>query len=216
MNSQPSQSNSIVSVHTIAMDAHIIKGRLEAEGIPAYLTDDQYITMDWMFSQALGGVKVRVPYVYRERAIAVLNNNQSGDFDLSKATDLDLPEFEQELLEDSKIHCPECNSIQVGPFDWFWKLSLLVLFTYHTPIAFSKQYYKCRKCMHMFRLKKSRHSKLLRVTAVLASVLLAMIVIFSMFAVGRTTYHYTDAEPVFLSIDEEVEDPNWLNEPLEE
>lgn len=66
----------------------------------------------------------------------------------------------------------------------------------------------------MFRLKKSRHSKLLRVTAVLASVLLAMIV-FSMFAVGRTTYHYTDAEPVFLTIDEEVEDPNWLTEPLE-
>lgn len=64
MNSQPSQSNSIVSVHTIAMDAHIIKRRLEAEGIPAYLTDDQYITMDWMFSQALGGVKVRAPNAY--------------------------------------------------------------------------------------------------------------------------------------------------------
>ena len=67
----------------------------------------------------------------------------------------------------------------------------------------------------MFRLKKSRHSKLLRVTAVLASALLAMIVTFSMFAVGRTTYHYTDAEPVFLSIDKEIEDPNWLTEPLE-
>ena len=59
--------SAVVSVHTVAMDAYIIKGRLEAEGIPAFLSDDQYITMDWSLSLALGGVKVMVPEVVPPR-----------------------------------------------------------------------------------------------------------------------------------------------------
>jgi hypothetical protein len=52
--------------------AHAIRVRLESEGIPVFLFDEFTITMDWLLSNAIGGVKVQVPEPYLERARAIL------------------------------------------------------------------------------------------------------------------------------------------------
>ena len=39
----------------------LLKGKLEADGIPAVLKDQETIVMDWMLSNALGGIKLIVP-----------------------------------------------------------------------------------------------------------------------------------------------------------
>ena len=205
MSGQQHNANTIVSTHTIAMDAHIIKGRLEAEGIPAYLTDDQYITMDWTVSVAIGGVKVHVPDQYLAAALDVLENNQSGAYDLSSSSSLDLSdELAKESLEEPKIYCPECNSTQVTPFNWFWKLSLLMLFIYHTPLAFSKQYYQCEKCPHIFRVTNSNSPLFFWVVMAIASIILAVIVVFTLVAAGGvSTHHYAEGEPTTLLLEED-------------
>src|SRR5262245_3733301 len=41
-------------------EAHALKMRLEAAGIPAYLADAELVAMDWLLSNAVGGVKVQV------------------------------------------------------------------------------------------------------------------------------------------------------------
>ena len=41
--------------------AYLLKGQLELEGIPAVIADENLININWMYSQAIGGVKVQVP-----------------------------------------------------------------------------------------------------------------------------------------------------------
>ena len=61
--------------------AHIAKGRLEAEGIPAQLADDNLVQTDWLFGAAVGGIKIQVPPAYAARARAVLEADHSGELD---------------------------------------------------------------------------------------------------------------------------------------
>lgn len=53
-------------------EAHAIRVRLESEGIPVFLFDEFTITMDWLLSNAIGGVKVQVPEVHLQRARDIL------------------------------------------------------------------------------------------------------------------------------------------------
>lgn len=41
-------------------DAYILKGKLETEGIPAVVNDEEMVSVNPFYSTALGGVKVRV------------------------------------------------------------------------------------------------------------------------------------------------------------
>ncbi|MEL6304558.1 MAG: DUF2007 domain-containing protein [Bacteroidota bacterium] len=49
-------------------DVQIIKGKLESEGIPVFLRDETTINSDPLISAAIGGVKLQVYSVDRERA----------------------------------------------------------------------------------------------------------------------------------------------------
>ena len=41
-------------------EAHLFRTRLEAAGIPAYVQDEHFIQMDWLYSNAIGGVRVQI------------------------------------------------------------------------------------------------------------------------------------------------------------
>ena len=62
-----------------AYAAHIAKARLEAEGIPAFVTDEHMVSVQPLYSDAIGGVKLRVPSEYAERARSIVNEDRSGD-----------------------------------------------------------------------------------------------------------------------------------------
>ena len=64
--------------------AHILRTRLEADNIPAVVADEHQVTANWLWSNALGGVKVRVPEPYQERALEVLKKYESGDYALDE------------------------------------------------------------------------------------------------------------------------------------
>ncbi len=52
-------------------DVQVIKGRLESEGIYVYLRDENFLNMDPLASQAIGGVKLQVYTKDKEKAIAI-------------------------------------------------------------------------------------------------------------------------------------------------
>jgi hypothetical protein len=62
-------------------DAHIAKGKLEAEGIPCLLLDEHLVQTDWLYAIAVGGIKLQVPEAHAERALAVLAADYSADQD---------------------------------------------------------------------------------------------------------------------------------------
>jgi hypothetical protein len=58
-------------------DAHIAKGRLEAEGLSPVLGDSHLVQTDWLYSAALGGIKLQVPAAEAERARQLLAQDRS-------------------------------------------------------------------------------------------------------------------------------------------
>ncbi|MGH8397805.1 MAG: hypothetical protein ACRETA_06120 [Gammaproteobacteria bacterium] len=70
-----------VATYDKTTDAHISLGRLAAEGIQALLFDDNMVQMDWLYSIALGGIKLRVTRVNESAARRVLATDYSHDLD---------------------------------------------------------------------------------------------------------------------------------------
>ena len=62
-------------------EAHILRGRLAAEGIPAVLADDQLVSLWWPMATAFGGVRVMVPAACLEDAGEVLRAYHDGDLE---------------------------------------------------------------------------------------------------------------------------------------
>lgn len=53
------------------MDAHMLRAKLEGSGIAAYVRDEHMVTLDWLASNAIGGVKVDVADEDYERALQI-------------------------------------------------------------------------------------------------------------------------------------------------
>lgn len=64
----------IVASYTRPVEAHLARGRLEAEGIQAFVLDEQAITVNPFLAPALGGVKVAVAAADASRAREILGN----------------------------------------------------------------------------------------------------------------------------------------------
>jgi hypothetical protein len=75
-------------------EAYLAKARLEASGIQTGIRDDLTVSAYWLYSNAIGGVKVEVEDEDFERAREVLM----------------LPKVEAGLLR-----CPHCGSDEVRP-----------------------------------------------------------------------------------------------------
>jgi hypothetical protein len=57
------------------MDAYLLRARLEGSGITAYVRDENLITLDWLYSNAVGGVKVDVMGEDYESALELLDSD---------------------------------------------------------------------------------------------------------------------------------------------
>ena len=76
-----------VATYDKVTDAHIALGRLSAEGIEAQLFDQNMVQMDWLYSIALGGIKLRVARGDEKAAREVLATDYSAslnDVDVGK------------------------------------------------------------------------------------------------------------------------------------
>jgi len=61
-------------------DVQIIKGRLEAEGIPVFLRNENTLNSDPIISNAIGGVKLQVYTKDKEKALTVYNEIRNYAF----------------------------------------------------------------------------------------------------------------------------------------
>ena len=56
------------------MHAYLLRARLEGSGITAYVRDEYLITLDWLYSNAVGAVKVDVSDEDYEKALEILRS----------------------------------------------------------------------------------------------------------------------------------------------
>ncbi|MEM6892539.1 MAG: DUF2007 domain-containing protein [Bacteroidota bacterium] len=105
-------------------DVQIIKGKLESEDIPVFLRDETTINSDPLISAAIGGVKLQVYSVDKERAKLIFDEVRSY------ATD----------KKGQLIVCPNCGAkkseIYYSRSSIFYKL-----FPFFEPLK-----YRCLEC----------------------------------------------------------------------
>ena len=61
------------------IDAQLLVTRLEGNGIAAYTRDEYMVTLDWLASNAIGGVKVDVADEDYQRALDLLANGPADE-----------------------------------------------------------------------------------------------------------------------------------------
>lgn len=66
-----------ITSSTYPADIQILKGKLESEGIPVFLRDENTINTDPLISDAIGGVKLQVYTEDKEKAMAIYKQVKS-------------------------------------------------------------------------------------------------------------------------------------------
>ncbi|GAA3600356.1 DUF2007 domain-containing protein [Flavivirga amylovorans] len=122
-------------------EAQIIKGRLEAEGIEVFLSDNLTIDTDPLVSNAIGGVKLKVLSRQALKAQHILDSIEKYSID----------------DEGHTINCPNCKSEKVELFSTikdakslFW---FIFGFLFSSLPFYTKHKYKCEDCKTEFDLK---------------------------------------------------------------
>jgi len=122
-------------------ESQIIKGRLEAEGIQVFLSDNLTIDTDPLVSNAIGGVKLKVLSRDALKAQHILESIQKFSID-----DAGNP-----------IHCPNCKSEKINIFstikDFKSFLAFVFGFISGTLPFYAKDKYRCNNCSTEFDLE---------------------------------------------------------------
>lgn len=129
----------MAATYTDTMDAYIARGRLEAEGIPVVLHNENHIATNWLISQAIGGVKLMVAASNLAQAQTILQAHETGAYAIAP-----------EISYSDGLHCPKCDATDIkSGKPWLAViLGLLTLGIYALIIAKSRTLHKCRNCGH--------------------------------------------------------------------
>ncbi len=116
-------------------EALLAKGKLESAGIECLLADGNLIRMDWLLSNAIGGLRLQVHQNDLEAARALLDEPIPVEFSAEEVGET----FEQP-------RCPRCCSLDIGfeKIDRFWTFGLWLLLQFPVPIR--KDNWKCYTC----------------------------------------------------------------------
>ncbi|MGE6221714.1 DUF2007 domain-containing protein [Nubsella zeaxanthinifaciens] len=125
------------------IEANIVKARLEDAEIPCFLTDENVATIQPLYNQAIGGVKLNVFDKDVERINTLLADN----------LELEVPEIETERTE-NKIVCENCGSTNVSygiatKNKHSWWVAILAILIAVYPFKANRCYH-CYKCGHEF------------------------------------------------------------------
>lgn len=119
-------------------EAWLAKSKLEAAGITCYLDNEYTVGINWLYSNALGGVKLNVPEEYVEEAKAIIE----------ESTETIVPEESDGLLPDSA--CPACGATEIETNNYTRKFAALTLLLSLPLFLFWKRS-RCKRCGHQWK-----------------------------------------------------------------
>jgi hypothetical protein len=122
----------VVGRFSFPHEAHIARGLLESAGLKAFVTDEHTINANWLYSQALGEVKLSVPASQVADAVSLLSQDFSGSLE---------SEFGVETYT-----CPKCGSQDSENFTKGKLPAFVVFILIGFPLFFYKHGRKCRAC----------------------------------------------------------------------
>lgn len=118
-------------------EAHLLRMRLEAGGVPAVVLDENMVQTDWMFSNAVGGVKVVI---------------EEGDAEAAREI-LDAPAAD---LPGDRPVCPACASTNTAPDELPRRIAFLSMILVNFPFLFAKHRWRCADCGRVWNERTGR------------------------------------------------------------
>lgn len=124
-----------------SIETHILKSKLESEGIRCYIFDEHIVTMNPLFNQTVGGIKLRIAATDLERAQVILNQ---------------IDEVEVKSEDGTIVNCPKCGSNSYYSGYKSMKgtkgiLSIVISFLFLVFPVYFKTLKKCKSCGHEFK-----------------------------------------------------------------
>ena len=123
------------------IDAHLLKTKLESEGVSCYLFDEHTISINPLYSNAVGGIKLKILDTDIERTREILNRIEKTP-----------------LTNDDNviIKCPNCDSHNIYSGFKSMKglkgtLSIILSFLFMIFPIYHKTVFKCKDCNTEFK-----------------------------------------------------------------
>lgn len=125
----------VVARFSFPHEAHIAKANLESAGIDSFIADEHTVNTQWLYSNAIGGVRLMVSEDDIEEATEILTS------DFSKSL-----ETHYEAIGEQQDTCPHCGSSDLSAYTQGKRPAFLVFILLGFPLFFYKQGYACNQC----------------------------------------------------------------------
>lgn len=130
-------------------DAYLAKSLLESEEVPAYVADEYLVNVNWMWSQAIGGVKLQVAEEDVERALEILEAPPDGVLLDEQG------QYPGELTPEHTFPvCPKCGGHEVDESVARRAFVYLGLLLFRVPVPVRVDVLRCRSCGHQARARE--------------------------------------------------------------
>ncbi len=141
----------VVRTFTYPWEAELAQAQLASEGIDASVGDGNTVRMDWMISNAIGGVKLLVPVEEGERALEIL------------AREVALPGlYLVDPDAEPPLRCPGCRSEDLYLERWSRVSFLLGAVLLGFPFPLPRKRWVCRSCRGSWRVSEVESRSALR------------------------------------------------------
>ncbi|HHF0553481.1 putative signal transducing protein [Vibrio diabolicus] len=124
----------VVARFSFPHEAHIARASLDSVEIESHIADEHTVNTQWLYSNAIGGVRLMVAESDAEDAKQIL----SSDFSESLENEL--------AVDEGKDVCPNCGSKELYTFTKGKRPAFLVFILLGFPLFFYKHGYKCKQC----------------------------------------------------------------------
>ena len=116
-------------------EAQIAWAKLDSEGIPAFIADEHTINANWLYSNALGGVRLQVPAEFVEDASSILAEEYADDLEKEQGYD--------------SLTCSKCGGANTEFQGTNKRGAFLAFLVIDFPLYPVKDKFKCRDCGHV-------------------------------------------------------------------
>jgi hypothetical protein len=132
-----------VATYWTPTDAQIARLRLEGDGIDVVILDENLIATDWLYANAVGGIKLKVPVPDADRARELLVRPGAAA----------VARNDGQPVSDGQSLCPRCGSPDIYPTHLSRRLSMVALFVCSLliPFALGPRRTRCAACAYEWR-----------------------------------------------------------------
>ncbi|HEX5130944.1 MAG TPA: DUF2007 domain-containing protein [Candidatus Krumholzibacteria bacterium] len=124
-----------VASYSQPIEAHLARTKLESEGIPCVMGDENLVRVDWLLSNAVGGVKIMVPAWDVEQAREILRPQPRL-----------VVVAEEGEPADGELICPRCRSYDVYYQRFSQRVAGLFILLFGFLIPWRDRRWTCKQC----------------------------------------------------------------------